>query len=153
MDKLSSDAQVLLIPFCYAAVLFVLVLFRTFFLSRTNRRLTAQQEKMEKLVLNQHSDIIGMRRDSNAWRGVVQNQFDAFRAEASRRLEDTELRYAQVFKQQEARMAELQALLAQALPGGPKPVTAPVAFVPPAAMAAVVPNDVILPDMNDKLAP
>ncbi|MDB6140077.1 MAG: hypothetical protein JWO94_3149 [Verrucomicrobiaceae bacterium] len=159
MPKLPPELQPFIIPVCIIAGLLIIAMIRIVFLLRTNRRLMAQQEKMEQQVLNQQRDVIHVRQDSNAWRGALQVQFDAFRAESSRRLEDSEMRYDQATKQHESRIAEMQALLAKAVAtrGTPPPADtlSPAALRPPNSVPRVpstpaetsgsVLNDVVLP--------
>lgn len=167
MDKLPPELQPLIVPVCIVVGLLIIAMIRIVFLLRTNRRLLMQQDKMEQQVLNQQRDVIQVRQDSNAWRGAVQVQFDAFRAESSRRLEDSEMRYDQVIKQQEAHHVELQGLLAKLMASAPVPsvetALPPPAIKPPNATprlpdAAVEPppstlnDDVVLPSIDEAVA-
>ena len=160
MEKLSPDAQMFLIPLCILVGLLLIAIVRIVFLLRTNRKLLAQQEKMEQQVLTQQRDVIAVRQDGNMWRGALQMQVDAFRAEASRRLEDAELRYDQVVKQHEVRITELQSTLAEALakapaPQAPQPIEAPLPSSPPVIVLperspiSVMPNGVVLPVIDE----
>lgn len=76
--------------------LLLISMIRILFLLRTNKRLRESAEKMEKQVLAQQHQILSVRQDSNAWRGDVQRMFDAFRAEFSKRLEESEKRYQDI---------------------------------------------------------
>ena len=165
MDKLPPELQPLIIPACIVVGLLIIAMIRIVFLLRTNRRLMIQQEKMEQQVLNQQRDVIQVRQDSNAWRGSMQVQFDAFRAESSRRLEDSEMRYDQSVKLQEVRLAELQGLLKKAMET-PKsapvetPVLPPPLSIKPPNSVPRVPtetgssglNDVVLPCIDEAAA-
>lgn len=170
---LSSDAHdLLLVAICIVGALLLIAFVRIWFLLRTNRRLTVSHDKMEQLVLSQHRDALDLRRDSNAWRGAMQTQLDAFRAESSRRLEDSEMRFDQVMKQHESSLASLQAMLKEALdrkpepappppapppvaaaePAVPKPFPPPPSTVPlamPPPMMSVLPSDIVLPRIDE----
>lgn len=76
--------------------LLLISMIRIVFLLRTNKRLRESAEKMEKQVLAQQQQILSVRQDSNAWRGDIQRMFDAFRAEFSKRLEESEQRYQDI---------------------------------------------------------
>ncbi len=147
MPNLTADFEVLFIPYCFLAGLFLLALVRIGFLMRTNRRLAAHAENMEKQVVHQQLEMVGIRRDSNAWRGALQVQFDTFRAEASRRLEDSEMRYDQAARLQERQFGELKSALAQALQKGPEPHV----FVPPASAPASVPMSPTAPGIEAEM--
>jgi predicted phage gp36 major capsid-like protein len=80
---------------------------RIMFLMRTNSRLRDSAAKMEKQVLTQHQEILAVRQDSNAWRGEMQRMFDAFRAEFTKRLAESDQRYQGIQqKQQEVAKTE-----------------------------------------------
>ncbi len=142
MDKLPPELQPLIVPVCIIVGLLIIAMIRIVFLLRTNKRLMLHAEKMENQVLNQHRDVINVRQDANAWRGAMQVQLDAFRAESSRRLEDSEMRYDQAVKQHEVRMTEMNNLLAKALQPPPPPAPAPVA--PPVETPSPAPLEPVM---------
>ena len=148
MSNLPADLQPLVAPAGFVVALLVLALIRIWFLRRSNERLIVQHERMERQVLNQQRDIIGLRQDSNAWRGAMQVQFDAFRAESSRRLEDSEMRYDQAMKQQGSHIAYLQNLLSKTL----EPAVPPAS---PASLQGAAPSvleDIVLPVIDEQPA-
>jgi hypothetical protein len=49
-----------------------------------------REEKLEKQILDQQKLILDIRSDANAWRGEMQRQFDAFRADATKWCDDPE---------------------------------------------------------------
>jgi hypothetical protein len=53
-------------------------------LLRKVRKMGDLAEKLESQILGQQKRILDIRSDANAWRGEMQRQFDAFRAESSR---------------------------------------------------------------------
>ena len=148
MGKLPADLQPLVAPAGFVVALLVLAMIRIWFLRRSNERLFIQHERMERQVLNQQRDIIGLRQDSNAWRGAMQMQFDAFRAESSRRVEDSEMRYDQAMKQQETHIAYLQNLLSKTLEPAVPPAS-PAAL--PGAVSSVL-EDIVVPVIDEQSA-
>ncbi|MDB6118100.1 MAG: hypothetical protein JWO08_1881 [Verrucomicrobiaceae bacterium] len=164
MDKLPPELQPLIVPVGIIVGLLIIAMIRIVFLLRTNKRLMLQAAKMENQVLNQQREVISVRQDANAWRGAMQVQLDAFRAESSRRLEDAEIHHEQAMKQYEIRLRDLQGLLAKAMQP-PAPPPAPVEPRPPSPpppifrapnsvprLPADVPgmlNDVVLPSFDE----
>lgn len=69
---------------------------RLVFLLRTNARLLESTAKMEQQVLNQHQALLSVRSAPHAWRGELQRMFDSFRAEFSKRLDESEQRFKDV---------------------------------------------------------
>lgn len=123
LPQINLDVPTLKLILSIVGGLLLLSMVRILFLLRTNRRLRESTAKMEKQVLTQHGEILAVRQDSNAWRGETQRMFDAFRAEFSKRLEESEQRYKDI--QQRA-------------PGAPpasSTSSAPPAFIAPSAMA------------------
>ncbi|MDB6004765.1 MAG: hypothetical protein JWR15_1752 [Prosthecobacter sp.] len=116
IPQIVLDAPTLKLSLSIIGGLLLISMVRILFLLRTNSRLKENTAKMEKQVLNQHQEILSVRSDSNAWRGELQRMFDAFRAEYSKRLEESEQRYQ-----------EIQRLSAAAS----KPARPAAAFVPP----------------------
>lgn len=100
--QITLDAPTLKLAFCIVGGLLLIAMVRILFLLRTNNRLRDSTAKMEKQVLTQHQEILAVRQDSNAWRGEVQRMFDAFRAEFSKRLEESESRYQDIQQRQES---------------------------------------------------
>ncbi len=93
LPKITLDIPTLTLALSIVSGLLLLSMIRILFLLRTNRRLRESAEKMEKQVLTQHGELLAVRQDSNAWRGETQRMFDAFRAEFSKRLDESEQRY------------------------------------------------------------
>lgn len=118
LPQITLDVPTLKLILSIVSGLLLLSMVRILFLLRTNRRLRESAEKMEKQVLTQHGEILAVRQDSNAWRGETQRMFDAFRAEFSKRLEESEQRYQDVQQR-----------------GAGAPPPAPPAFIPPSALA------------------
>jgi hypothetical protein len=102
LTQITLDAPTLKLALCIVGGLLVIAMVRILFLLRTNNRLRDSTAKMEKQVLTQHQEILAVRQDSNAWRGEVQRMFDAFRAEFSKRLEESESRYQDIQQRQES---------------------------------------------------
>lgn len=96
LPQITLDAPMLKLLLCIVGGLLLLAMVRILFLLRTNSRLSIAAAKMEKQVLVQHQEILAVRQDSNAWRGETQRMFDAFRAEFSKRLSESEQRYQQI---------------------------------------------------------
>ena len=148
MQNSFPDLHTFVIVLSYLGILFLLTIFRVICLGRANRRLVAHAENLEKQVLTQQREIIANRQDSNAWRGALQVQFDTFRAESSRRLEDSEMRYDQAIKQQERQFGELKSALAQTVQKSPAPVSA---SLPPPAPA--IEAEMVLPRIEEIAEP
>lgn len=96
LPQINLDVPTLKLILSIVGGLLLLSMVRILFLLRTNRRLRESTAKMEKQVLTQHGEILAVRQDSNAWRGETQRMFDAFRAEFSKRLEESEQRYKDI---------------------------------------------------------
>jgi|UniRef100_UPI0037839AD3 hypothetical protein len=96
LPQITFDLPMLKLVLSIVGGLLLISMIRILFLLRTNKRLREDTEKMEKQVLAQHNQILSVRQDSNAWRGDIQRMFDAFRAEFSKRLEESEQRYQDI---------------------------------------------------------
>jgi len=96
LSQIALDAPTLKLSLTIVGGLLLISMVRIVFLLRTNSRLRESTAKMEQQVLNQHHEILSVRSDSNAWRGELQRMFDAFRAEFSKRLEESEQRYQDI---------------------------------------------------------
>lgn len=92
LPPLNLDAPTLKLILAIVGGLLLIAMVRILFLLRTNSRLLDSTAKMEKQVLAQQNAIMEARQDSNAWRGELQRMFDAFRAEFSNRLVESEQR-------------------------------------------------------------
>lgn len=131
--EITFDVPTLKLALSIVGSLLLLAMVRIVFLLRTNSRLRESAEKMERQVLVQHNEILAVRQDSNAWRGETQRMFDAFRAEFSKRLTESEQRYQEI--QQRATEPPVSATAeAETVP----PVS-PAVTATPAPMAAFVP--------------
>ncbi|MFN0075061.1 MAG: hypothetical protein ACKVY0_01170 [Prosthecobacter sp.] len=102
LPQIVLDAPTLKLILCIVGGLLLIAMVRITFLLRTNNRLRDSTAKMEKQVLTQHQEILAVRQDSNAWRGELQRMFDAFRAEFSKRLTESEQRYHDIQQRQAA---------------------------------------------------
>jgi CHASE3 domain sensor protein len=96
LPQITLDPPALKLALSIVGGLLLISMVRILFLLRTHKRLSEATEKMEKQVLAQHNQILSVKQDSNAWRGEIQRMFDAFRAEYSKRLEESEQRYQQI---------------------------------------------------------
>lgn len=96
LSQMALDVPTLKLSLSIVGGLLALSMVRILFLLRTNARLRESASKMEQQVLNQHHEILSVKSDSNAWRGELQRMFDAFRAEFSKRLDESEQRYQDV---------------------------------------------------------
>lgn len=96
LPEITFDPPTLKLALSIVGGLLLISMIRIVFLLRTNKRLRESTEKMEKQVLAQQHQILSVRQDSNAWRGDIQRMFDAFRAEFSKRLEESEQRYQDI---------------------------------------------------------
>ncbi|MGV3661205.1 MAG: hypothetical protein ACO1TE_13545 [Prosthecobacter sp.] len=134
LPQITFDVPTLKLILSIVGGLLLISMVRILFLLRTNRRLRESTAKMEKQVLTQQGEILAVRQDSNAWRGETQRMFDAFRAEFSKRLEESEQRYKDI--QQRAPSSPPAA--AAAAPA-PTAFSAPPAFVPPTPVAKLPP--------------
>ena len=102
LSHIALDAPTLKLCLSIVGGLLLIAMVRILFLLRTNSRLSEATAKMEQQVLNQHQEILSVRSDSNAWRGELQRMFDAFRAEFSKRLEESEQRYHDIKQRSES---------------------------------------------------
>ncbi|OYW76573.1 MAG: hypothetical protein B7Z37_08235 [Verrucomicrobia bacterium 12-59-8] len=93
LSQIALDIPTLKLSLAIVGGLLLIAMVRILFLLRTNSRLRESTSKMEQQVLNQHQAILSVRSDSNAWRGELQRMFDSFRAEFSKRLDESEQRY------------------------------------------------------------
>jgi len=99
--QIPLDPSTLKPALCIAGGLLLIAMTRIAFLMRTNNRLHESAAKMERLLLTQHQEIQAVKRDSNAWRDEIQRVFDAFRAEFSMRISESELRCQDVRQRRE----------------------------------------------------
>jgi hypothetical protein len=113
LPQIPLDPPALKLMLCIVGGLLLIAMVRIIFLLRTNTRLRESTSKMEKQVLTQHQEILAVRQDSNAWRGEIQRMFDAFRAEFSKRLAESEQRYQDIQQKQQE--------LEKSAPPPPKP--------------------------------
>lgn len=141
LPQITLDAPTLKLVLSIVSGLLVLAMTRIVFLLRTNSTLRTAAAKMEKQVLDQHSAILSVRQDSNAWRGEMQRLFDAFRAEFSKRLSESEARYQDI--QRRGQTPEV------APP--PAPVANPFTAPAPAPLPIPVPLAVSMPPPSDPL--
>ncbi len=121
LSKIAFDVPTLELGLTIVGGLLLIAMVRIVFLLRTNSRLRESTSKMEQQVLNQHHEILSVRSDSNAWRGEMQRMFDAFRAEFSKRLVESELRYKDVQQRSETAVKPAEV----AAPPPPVPALAP----------------------------
>ncbi|OYW69337.1 MAG: hypothetical protein B7Z21_01430, partial [Verrucomicrobiales bacterium 32-60-5] len=96
LSQIHLDVPTLKLSLAIVGGLLLISMVRIVFLLRTNSRLRESTSKMEQQVVNQHQALLSVRSDSNAWRGELQRMFDSFRAEFSKRLEESEQRYQEV---------------------------------------------------------
>lgn len=101
LSQIHLDVPTLKLSLAVVGGLLLLSMVRIVFLLRTNARLRESTAKMEQQVLNQHQALLSVRSDSNAWRGELQRMFDSFRAEFSKRLDESEQRYQDIQKRAE----------------------------------------------------
>lgn len=80
----SEDERVLMVGLVILIGLLFIAAVRILLLLRKVRKMAERAEKLEKQILDQQRMILDVRSDANAWRGEMQRQFDAFRADASR---------------------------------------------------------------------
>ena len=92
LSQIALDVPTLKLSLAIVGGLLLIAMVRIVFLLRTNSRLRESTAKMEQQVLNQHQALLSVRTDSNAWRGELQRMFDSFRAEFSKRLDESEQR-------------------------------------------------------------
>ncbi|MBE2287107.1 MAG: hypothetical protein IAE77_26865 [Prosthecobacter sp.] len=116
LQTITSDAATLSLILLVVAGLLLLSMTRIVFLLRTNTRLRESTATMERQICTQQSEILAARRDSNAWRGEMQRVFDAFRAEFSKRLVESEQRHLDLTKRQEIMNQAAAAIVPAAAP-------------------------------------
>ena len=80
----SQNEELLCVALCIVFALLFIAAIRILLLLRKVRKMNERAEKLEKQILDQQRLILDIRSDANAWRGEMQRQFDAFRAEATR---------------------------------------------------------------------
>jgi hypothetical protein len=80
----SQNEELLFVALCIVFALLFIAAIRILLLLRKVRKMNERAEKLEKQILDQQRLILDIRSDANAWRGEMQRQFDAFRAEATR---------------------------------------------------------------------
>lgn len=134
------DITILLICLTFVSGMFLLSLIRIVRLSRANRRMRVETEKMDKQAVLQQIEVTAMHHDAMSWRAKTQRQFDALRADLSHRLQqadqggvhalkDLEDSHQQALSAALGKISVLEAALAA------KPVAVapppPPAFVPP----------------------
>lgn len=125
LSQIALDVPTLKLSLAIVGGLLLISMVRILFLLRTNARLRESAAKMEQQVLNQHQALLSVRSDSNAWRGELQRMFDSFRAEFSKRLDESEQRYQDIQKRAEI-------ISKPARPAAPPPPPMPAPFVVPA---------------------
>ncbi|MCF7784906.1 MAG: hypothetical protein K9N47_02230 [Prosthecobacter sp.] len=96
LSQIALDVPTLKLSLAVVGGLLLIAMVRILFLLRTNAKLRQSTSKMEQQVLSQQQAILSVRSDSNAWRGEMQRMFDSFRAESSKRLEESEQRYQDI---------------------------------------------------------
>ncbi len=119
LSQIALDVPTLKLSLSIVGGLLALSMVRILFLLRTNARLRDSAAKMEQQVLNQHQAILSVRSDSNAWRGELQRMFDSFRAEFSKRLDESEQRYQNI--QQRSEIINKPKPFAMSTPSMPPP--------------------------------
>jgi predicted phage gp36 major capsid-like protein len=114
----TQNEELLFVVLCILTGLLLISFIRIILLLRQRRHMEERSEKLEKQILDQQKSILDIRSDANAWRGEMQRQFDAFRAESAKRLDDADVRAADSLnrldianEQHERRVLELQASL------------------------------------------
>jgi hypothetical protein len=114
----TQNEELLFVVLCILAGLLLIAFIRIILLLRQRRQMQERSEKLEKQILDQQKSLFDIRSDANAWRGEMQRQFDAFRAESAKRLDDADVRAAGTLnrldiatEQHERRVFELQASL------------------------------------------
>lgn len=135
LPQITLDLPTLKLILSIVGGLLLLAMIRIVFLLRTNNRLRESAEKMERQVLTQHNEILAVRQDSNAWRGEIQRMFDAFRAEFSKRLGESEERYQQAQKRAGGTPSAGPSAPGPAPAAAPAPAPAAAPAPPPAPAA------------------
>jgi hypothetical protein len=80
----TQTEELLFVLLCIVTGLLLISFVRIFVLLRQRRKMADREKKLEQQILDQQKTILDIRSDANAWRGEMQRQFDAFRAESSR---------------------------------------------------------------------
>jgi hypothetical protein len=139
LSHLAHDAPTLKLCLSIVGGLLLIAMVRIMLLLRTNARLREATAKMEQQVLNQHQEILSVRSDSNAWRGELQRMFDAFRAEFSKRLDESEQRYHDIKQRTESVIKPVAPVALAEPPPAPAVVVAPPVPEPEEAVVLPVP--------------
>ena len=140
-SDLPPDITILLICLTLVSGMFLLSLIRIVRLSRANRRMRVETEKMDKQAALQQIEVTAMHHDAMSWRAKTQRQFDALRADLSHRLQqsdqggvhalkDLEEAHQQTLSAALGKISVLEAALA-AKPVAVAPPPPPPAFVSP----------------------
>lgn len=137
IPQIALDVPTLKLSISVVGGLLLIAMVRIVFLLRTNKRLSESTAKMEQQVLLQHQEILSVRSDSNAWRGELQRMFDAFRAEFSKRLAESEERYQNM--QQQSQTVSKPAKPAFPPPPPPAPLVSTAAEEPVESAVLPVP--------------
>lgn len=87
----TPNEEMLLLGIAIILGLLFISVVRILLLLRKVRKMGERAERLETQILGQQKIILDIRSDANAWRGEMQRQFDAFRAETSRWRTDQEL--------------------------------------------------------------
>lgn len=125
LSQIALDVPTLKLSLTIVGSLLLIAMVRIVFLLRTNARLRESTAKMEQQVLNQHQALLSVRSDSNAWRGELQRMFDSFRAEFSKRLDESEQRYQDIQKRAEIISKPARPAAAPLPPPMPAPFVVP----------------------------
>lgn len=114
----TQTEELLFVSLCIVTVLLLISFMRILLLLRHSRKMAEREGNLEQQILDQQKAILDIRSDANAWRGEMQRQFDAYRADAVKRLDDADLRATGTqnrlnitSEQHERRVFELQASL------------------------------------------
>ncbi len=111
---MTQDIQILLISLTMVCGLFLMSLFRLFYLSNSNKRLGAVSAKLEKQAVLKEVELTAIQHEAMSWRAKTQRQFDALRSEFSHRLQQSDQGGLHVLKEwEEAQKKELSAALAK----------------------------------------
>ncbi len=86
----SQNEELLFVVLCIVIGLLFIAAIRILLLLRRLQMMGRREEKLEKQILDQQKVILDIRSDANAWRGEMQRQFDAFRADATKWCDDPE---------------------------------------------------------------
>ena len=86
----SQNEELVFVGICILLGLLFIAAIRILLLLRRLQKMGRREEKLEKQILDQQKVILDIRSDANAWRGEMQRQFDAFRADATKWCDDPE---------------------------------------------------------------